>query len=96
MRTAKPDKGLGSEQALAPVREPDTFAEGAWDKLTKTEGTFETRISRDSSLKKNLTSNYHEQKLKIKSGQGNLMHIFAPQKVFVCLETKELVLSDRN
>ena len=25
---------------LAPVQEPDTFAEGAWDKLTKTEGTF--------------------------------------------------------
>jgi hypothetical protein len=32
---------LGSEQALAPVREPDTFAEGAWDKLPKTEGTFD-------------------------------------------------------
>ena len=25
--------GLGSEQALAPVREPDTFAEGAWDNI---------------------------------------------------------------
>ena len=32
---------IGSEQALAPVREPDTFTEGAWDKLTKTKGTFE-------------------------------------------------------
>ena len=32
---------LGSEQALAPVREPDTFAEGAWDKVPKTEGTFD-------------------------------------------------------
>ena len=32
---------IGSEQALAPVREPDTFAEGAWDKVPKTEGTFD-------------------------------------------------------
>jgi hypothetical protein len=32
---------LGSEQALAPVRLPDTFAEGAWDKVPKTEGTFD-------------------------------------------------------
>ena len=32
---------LGSEQALAPVRFPDSFAEGAWDKLPKTEGTFD-------------------------------------------------------
>jgi hypothetical protein len=34
---------LGLEQALAPVREPDTFAEGAWEnlKVTKTEGTFD-------------------------------------------------------
>ena len=24
---------VGSEQALAPVREPDTFAEGAWDNI---------------------------------------------------------------
>jgi hypothetical protein len=32
---------VGSEQALAPVREPDTFAEGAWDKVTKTEGMFD-------------------------------------------------------
>ena len=31
---------LGSEQALAPVRFLDSFAEGAWDKLPKTEGTF--------------------------------------------------------
>ena len=29
---------IGSEQALASVREPDTFAEGAWDKLTKQRG----------------------------------------------------------
>jgi hypothetical protein len=35
---------VGSEQALAPVREPDTFAEGAWDKLTKTKGTFQLQI----------------------------------------------------
>jgi len=33
---------LDSEQALAPVRLADTFAEGAWDKLTKTKGTFNT------------------------------------------------------
>jgi hypothetical protein len=32
---------VGSEQALAPVRFPDSFAEGAWDKLPKTEGTFD-------------------------------------------------------
>ena len=32
---------LGSEQALAPVQESDTFAEGAWDKVPKTEGTFD-------------------------------------------------------
>ena len=32
---------LGSEQALAPVRFTDTFAEGAWDKLPKTKGTFD-------------------------------------------------------
>ena len=32
---------IGSEQALAPVRLPDTFAEGAWDKVPKTEGTFD-------------------------------------------------------
>jgi hypothetical protein len=32
---------LGSEQALAPVRSPDTFAEGAWDKVPKTKGTFD-------------------------------------------------------
>jgi hypothetical protein len=32
---------LGSEQALAPVRLSDTFAEGAWDKVLKTEGTFD-------------------------------------------------------
>ena len=32
---------LGSEQALAPVRLPDTFAEGAWDKVPKTKGTFD-------------------------------------------------------
>ena len=38
---------LGPEQALAPVREPDTFAVGAWDKLTKTEGTF--KLQRFSS-----------------------------------------------
>ena len=31
---------LGSEQALAPVRIPDTFAEGAWDKVPKTKGMF--------------------------------------------------------
>ena len=31
---------LGSEQALALVGDLDTFIEGAWDKLTKTEGTF--------------------------------------------------------
>ena len=31
---------LGSEQALAPVRIPDTFAEGAWDKVPKTKGTL--------------------------------------------------------
>ena len=37
----KPPVILGSEQALAPVREPDTFAEGAWDKVPKTEGTFD-------------------------------------------------------
>jgi hypothetical protein len=35
---------VGSEQALAPVREPDTFAEGAWD-MTKTEGTFDFKLS---------------------------------------------------
>ena len=29
---------LGSEQAFASVRLPDTFAEGAWDKLPKTRG----------------------------------------------------------
>ena len=29
---------VGSEQALPTVRELDTFTEGAWDKLTKTEG----------------------------------------------------------
>ena len=34
-------RGLGSEQALAPVWLPDTFAEGAWDKVLKTEGTFD-------------------------------------------------------
>jgi len=32
---------LGSEQALAPVQLPDTFAEGAWDKVPKTERTFD-------------------------------------------------------
>ena len=32
---------LGSEQALTPVRLPDTFAEGAWDKVLKTEGTLD-------------------------------------------------------
>ena len=37
----KPNKILGSEQALALVQLPDTFAEGAWDKLLKTEGTFD-------------------------------------------------------
>ena len=36
-----PSKLVGSEQALAPVRLPDTFAEGAWDKVPKTEGTFD-------------------------------------------------------
>ena len=40
----EPRPDVGSEQALAPVQEPDTFAEGAWDKLMKTEGTFETRF----------------------------------------------------
>ena len=34
-------ENVGSEQALAPVRLPDTFAEGAWDKVPKTEGTFD-------------------------------------------------------
>ena len=32
---------LGLEQALAPVQFPDSFAEGAWDKLPKTKGTFD-------------------------------------------------------
>ena len=32
---------VGSEQALAPVRFPDSFAEGAWDKLPKTKGMFD-------------------------------------------------------
>jgi len=32
---------LGSEQALALVRLLDSFTEGAWDKLLKTEGTFD-------------------------------------------------------
>ena len=32
---------IGSEQALAPVWLLDTFAEGAWDKVPKTEGTFD-------------------------------------------------------
>ena len=36
-----PTLTLGSEQALAPVREPDTFAEGAWDKVPKTKGMFD-------------------------------------------------------
>ena len=36
--------GLGLEQALALVWEPDIFAEGAWDKLTKTEGTFNFKL----------------------------------------------------
>ena len=35
------DVVVGSEQALALVRYPDTFAEGAWDKLPKTKGTFD-------------------------------------------------------
>jgi hypothetical protein len=39
------DGYIGSEQALAPVRSPDTFAEGAWDKLTKTEGTFNFKLA---------------------------------------------------
>ena len=35
-------RGVGSEQALAPVTGhlKDTFAEGAWDKVPKTKGTF--------------------------------------------------------
>ena len=33
---------LGLEQALAPVREPDTFAEGAWDKVSKTKEMFDS------------------------------------------------------
>ena len=41
---------LGSEQALAPVRLPDTFAEGAWDKLTNTEGTFDFKLWMQFSL----------------------------------------------
>ena len=36
---------VGLEQALAPVQEPDTSAEGAWDKLPKTEGTFDFKLS---------------------------------------------------
>ena len=35
---------LGSEQALSLVWELDTFAEGAWDKLTKTEETFNFKL----------------------------------------------------
>jgi hypothetical protein len=45
---------LGSEQALAPVREPDTFAEGAWDKVPKTKGTF------DPVLQNTTSHNYHK------------------------------------
>jgi hypothetical protein len=40
---------LGSEQALAPVREPDTFAEGAWDKVPKTKGTFDPALQNTTS-----------------------------------------------
>ena len=29
---------LGSEQALSPVREPDTFAEGTWEQTNKSRG----------------------------------------------------------
>jgi hypothetical protein len=29
------------KQALAPVQLPDTFADGAWDKVPKTKGTFD-------------------------------------------------------
>jgi hypothetical protein len=32
---------LGLEQALALVQLPDTFAEGAWDKVLKTDRTFD-------------------------------------------------------
>jgi hypothetical protein len=45
---------VGSEQALAPVREPDTFAEGAWDKVPKTKGTF------DLVLQHTTSHNYHK------------------------------------
>ena len=41
---------LGSEQALAPVREPDTFSEGAWDKVPKTKGTFDLILQYTTSL----------------------------------------------
>ena len=41
MHCCHPSNPIGSEQALAPVRYPDTFAEGAWDKLPKTKGTFD-------------------------------------------------------
>ena len=41
---------VGSEQALAPVRLPDTFAEGAWDKVPKTERTFDLILQNTNSL----------------------------------------------
>ena len=47
---------LGSEQALAPVRLADTFAEGAWDKITKTKGTFKTTCL--TQIKSHLKYNY--------------------------------------
>ena len=49
---------VGLEQALAPVRLADTFAEGAWDKLTKTKGTFKTTFltQKKSHLKYNYIS----------------------------------------
>jgi len=47
---------VGSEQAFAPVRLPDTFAEGAWDKLPKTEGMFDFVSHSTSSF--HFTKNY--------------------------------------
>ena len=47
---------IGSEQALAPVRLADTFAEGAWDKLTKTKGAFKTTCL--TQIKSHLKYNY--------------------------------------
>ena len=42
---------LGSEQALAPVLEMDSFTEGDWDKLPKSKGTVESELNLASLMR---------------------------------------------